>query len=100
MECSLLFRRRRRRGLAAAARTRHELAHDDDVGRLGALLPLAGLVLDLGVLSQGLESLASDVAVMDEQILPAILRRDEPVPLCIVEPLDGSGCHKFPLPLT
>src|SRR5262249_21275076 len=69
-----------------------------DVDRLGALLPLAGLVLDPRVLAQGLEARACDVRVVHGQILAAILRRDEAVALRVVEPLHGSGCHKKPLP--
>src|SRR5207244_2118802 len=65
----------------------------DDVDRLGALLTLARLELDFRSLGQRLEAVASDVGVMHEEILPAVLRRDESVSLGIVEPLDGSGCH-------
>jgi hypothetical protein len=68
----------------------------NDVDRLGALLTLARLVLDLGTLGQGLEAVAGDVRVMDEEILAAVLGGDEAVSLGIVEPLDGTGCHVFP----
>jgi hypothetical protein len=75
---------------------------DGHVRRLGALLALARLELDLVVLGEALEAFAGDVAVMNEEILPAVLRRDEPVTLRIVKPLNGSGCHYFHLllPLT
>jgi hypothetical protein len=65
----------------------------NDVDRLGALLALARLVLDLRALGQGLEAVAGDVRVMHEEILAAILGRDEAVSLGIVEPFDGTGCH-------
>jgi len=75
----------------------------NDVDRLGALLALARLVLDLGTLGQRLEAVAGDVRVMHEEILAAVLGGDEPVSLGIVEPLDGSGCHvisSLALPMT
>src|SRR6266849_10979859 len=68
----------------------------NDIDRIGALLALARLVLDLGTLGQRLEAVAGDVRVMHEEILAAVLGRDEPVALGIVEPLDGSGCHVTP----
>src|SRR5439155_16800577 len=64
-----------------------------DVDRLGALLALARLVLDLCALAQRLEAVTGDVRVVHEEILAAILGGDEAVSLGIVEPLDGSGCH-------
>src|SRR6187402_147262 len=66
---------------------------EDDVGRLGALVALARLVLDLRALGEGLEPVAADAAVVDEEILATILRGDEPVSLAVVEPLNGSACH-------
>src|SRR5918994_579687 len=65
----------------------------DDVVGLRALLALAGLELHLRTLGQGLEALAADAGVVDEEILASVLRRDEAVALRVVEPLDGSGCH-------
>src|SRR2546422_1575586 len=73
--------------------TARPLLRRDDVDRLGALLTLARLELDFRSLGQRLEAVASDVGVMHEEILPAVLRRDESISLGIVEPLDGSGCH-------
>src|SRR5438094_10611524 len=72
----------------------------DDVGRLGALLALTRLELDFRVLGQGLEPLARDVRVVHEEILPAVLRRDESVSLRVVKPLHGSGCHQISTSLT
>src|SRR5439155_6555117 len=65
-----------------------------DVRRLWALRPLAGLEVDLRPFGERLEAVADDVAVMHEQVLAGIIRRDEPVTLRIAEPLNGSGCHK------
>ena len=64
-----------------------------DVDRLGALLTLARLVLDLGTFGQRLEAVAGDVRVMHEEIFATVLGGDEAVSLGIVEPLDGTGCH-------
>src|SRR5216117_2750043 len=75
------------------------LPDEDDVRRLRALLALAGLVFDLRVLGQGLEPVARDVREVHEEILTAVFRRDESVPLRVVEPLHGSGCHLIPPPL-
>src|SRR3954470_21429407 len=61
--------------------------------RLGALLTLDAVELDLRSLGERPEALAVDGAVMDEQVLAARVRGDEAIPLRIVEPLDGSGCH-------
>src|SRR5207244_1686851 len=62
-------------------------------GRLRAFLALAGLVLDPGSLVEGLVALAGDLREVDEQVLAALVRRDEPVTLRSVEPLDGTGSH-------
>jgi hypothetical protein len=64
-----------------------------DVDRLGALRAFARLVFDLLTLAEGLEAVPRDVRVMDEEVLLALLRRDESISLGIVEPLDGSGSH-------
>src|SRR3990172_3346970 len=64
-----------------------------DVRRLGAFLTLAGLELDPRAFLQRLEALAEDVRVVDEEVLAALVGRDEPVPLRVVEPLHDSGCH-------
>src|ERR1700747_1988815 len=69
------------------------LADCDDVASLGALLPLGRLELDLRALGERLEALARDRAEVDEHVFAALVRGDEAVPLRVVEPLDGSGCH-------
>src|SRR2546423_5905613 len=73
--------------------TVYPLLRRNDVDRLRAFLTLARLELDLCPLGERLEAIAPDVGVMHEEILPAVLGRDEAVSLGIVEPLDGSGCH-------
>src|SRR5437870_3361739 len=71
----------------------HLRADLDDVHCLRALGAFALLELDLGTLGEALEAVAGDVGVVDEDILRAVLGRDEAVALGIVEPLDGSACH-------
>src|SRR6188472_102864 len=68
-------------------------AGEDDVGRLRAFLTLLGYELDLRALGEGLEALARDAAEMDEEVFAAVVRGDEPIPLGVIEPLHGSGCH-------
>src|SRR5205814_6302824 len=55
--------------------------------------------LDLRALGEGLEALACDRAVMDEEVLASVVRGDEPVPLRVVEPLHGSCRHRKTPPL-
>src|SRR5215467_6267725 len=74
------------------------LTADDHVRRLRTLLALLRLVLNLRPLGQRLVALPLDRREMNEQVLTAIGRRYEPVPLIAVEPLHSSGCHdKHPL---
>src|SRR5262245_24019835 len=81
--------------IGRTAVSHHERLRGDrgHVGRLGALLTLAGLVLDPGSLVEGLVALAGDLREVDEQVLAALVGRDEPVPLRSVEPFDGTGSH-------
>src|SRR3954462_6634207 len=74
------------------------LADGPYVRRLGTLLPLSSLELDLRTFGQGLEALAADAAVVDEQILRSVIGGDEAVPLLVAEPLHGSGCQLTHLP--
>ena len=87
------------RGPSRCVKTRVGLADGPYVRRLGALLPLCSLELDLRTLGQGLEALAADAAVVDEQILRSVIGGDEAVPLLVAEPLHGSGCQLIHLPL-
>src|SRR5262249_17783016 len=82
-------------GRGAPCITMRDDLDGDDVRRLRALRPLAGLVLDLRVLGERLESLAGNVAVVDEEVLASLVRRDEAVALRVVEPLHGSCCHAY-----
>ena len=84
------------RSLAPTPDSRRLARDGRDGGRLGALLALAGLELDPGALVEGLVPLAGDLRMMDEQILPTLVGRDEPVSLRSVEPLNGTGSHMNP----
>src|SRR3954452_617374 len=64
-----------------------------DVDSLGPLVAGLGVVGDLGPLGERLEAVAADAAVVDEQILAAVVGRDEAEALVVVEPLHGSGRH-------
>src|SRR6478752_2469187 len=55
-----------------------------------------GLVGHLGALGQGLEALAEDGAVMNEDVLRAVVGRNEPVALVVAEPLNSSSGHALP----
>src|SRR5690606_9978304 len=67
-----------------------------DVLRRGALGALDHVELDAVALGQRLEPAALDGAVMDEAVLRAVLARDEPEALGLVEPLHGSpGTHSL-----
>src|SRR5262245_49196850 len=66
--------------------------HFPDVGRLQALGASRHLELDLIALAEALEALSLDGAVMDEDVLAALLG-DEAESLRIVEPLHSSLCH-------
>src|ERR1051326_585252 len=70
-----------------------------DVLGLGALRALDGLVLDLCALGERLVALTGDRAVVHEQILSLLLRREEPVARGIVDPLHRSCRHRKTPPL-
>src|SRR5437870_3888986 len=65
---------------------------------LQSLRPARDFEFDLVALSAALEALALHGAVMDEDVLAALLR-DEPVALGVVEPLHMSLCHSPDLSL-
>src|SRR5579862_671285 len=78
---------------ASRRRLPGSLADHGYVRRLRAFLALLRLVLDARTLGEGPVALALDRREVDEQVLAAVGRRDEPVALVAVEPLHGSGCH-------
>src|SRR5262249_38290959 len=57
------------------------------------LIALLLFVRDLLALGQRLVALALNLTEVDKQILAAVIRRDEPIALLAVEPLDSSSCH-------
>src|SRR5919205_2918117 len=59
----------------------------------GALRALLRCVAHLRALGERLESAALDGAVVHEQVLARLIRRDEAEALVVVEPLHGSGRH-------
>src|SRR3954469_8760244 len=60
-----------------------------------ALLALLLVVAHLRALGERLEAAALDRGVVDEEVLAALIGRDEAEALVVVEPLDGSCCHLF-----
>src|SRR5712691_280442 len=69
-----------------------------DVGCLKTLRAAGDFELDLVTFGEALEALRLDGAVVDEDVLTALLR-DEPVTLCVVEPLHLSCRHTSNLSL-
>src|SRR5207248_5092660 len=69
-----------------------------DVRRGRALLALRHVEGDLLAILQRLVAGALDRAVMGEEIFAAVIRRDEPETLGVVEPLNGTCCHVFSNP--
>jgi len=63
---------------------------------IGSFLAFAtrrcGILHSLTVL-QGLKTLASDLGMMDKQILTTVIGSDKAEPLLLVEPLYGTSCH-------
>src|SRR3954453_13719821 len=60
-----------------------------------ALLALLLVVAHLRALGERLEAAALDRRVVDKEVLAALVRRDEAESLVVVEPLDGSCCHRI-----
>src|ERR1700710_1640052 len=75
------------------------LRSERDVLGLRAFCALSLFELDLRTLCEGLVAIAADGAEMDEHVLATGVGGNEAVPLCIVEPLNGSGCHRKTPPL-
>src|SRR6266536_3892596 len=84
----------RRARLAPGPRGTSEDALDGaNVRGLGALLPLAHVVLDPLVLVEVTVPVAADRAEMHEHVGGAVLWSDEAEALLRAEPLHGSSCH-------
>ena len=64
--------------------------HVDGLGTLG---PFSRLVLDARAIRQCAKAGGHDVRVVHEQVLSALVGRDEAVALRVVEPLHGPGRH-------
>jgi hypothetical protein len=77
--------------VAADEPRRDRAAERDDVLGGRALLALHHVALDALALGQRLEAAALDGRVVDEEILAAVLGRDEAEALGVVEPLHGAG---------
>src|SRR3954453_4447207 len=69
-----------------------------DVEGLRALVAVLGVVGDPRALGGGAEAVAVDTGVGDEEVLAALLRRDELEALLVAEPLHGSGRHCVCIP--
>src|SRR5450830_161516 len=65
-----------------------------DVGSLLAFRALRDFELHLLTFFQGLEAVHVDCGEMREQILTAIIRSDEAKTFGVIEPLNGTCCHK------
>src|SRR5215213_9073842 len=64
-----------------------------DVDGLRALVAGLGVVLHLCALCERLEAVTGDAGVMDEEVLPGLVRRNKAEALVVVEPLHSSGGH-------
>lgn len=69
------------------------LLKSPNLRRFGAFTALPGGVFHSLAFLEGLETFRDDVAVMDEQILSTIVRRDKTISLLIVEPFYRTACH-------
>jgi len=64
-----------------------------DLACLQTLLALLGLELHTLTLRKGAEALHLDLGLVDEQVIPAAVRRDESEAFFGVEPLDCTYTH-------
>lgn len=71
-----------------------ELLHTLDVGSLLAFRALRDFEGNLLTFFQGLKALHLNCGEVGEQIFAAVVRSDESKAFGIVEPLDGTCCHK------
>src|SRR5882757_3814802 len=83
-------------GLRDRSEERYALSSLLDARGGRALGAFFGLVTHFGPLGEALEALTQDRAVMDENVLRAVIGRNEPVALVVAEPLDSSGRHALP----
>src|SRR3954462_2906728 len=87
------------RAFHASGRKPAEAVSDGtDLAGRRTFLALGLFELDLLAFLQRLESGALDVGVVREEVLAAVIRRDESKTLRIVEPLDGAFCHLCNVP--
>src|SRR6476659_6458203 len=73
-------------------------ACEDELGRAnvygaGALVARLGLIRHLGAFAKRAKAVADDRALVDEQVLRAVIRGDEAEALLVAEPLHGSTRH-------
>src|SRR3954449_6054578 len=66
-----------------------------DVDRLRALVTGLRLVLHARALGERAVAIGLDAGVVDEEVLAALVGRDEAKALLVAEPLDGTCCHVF-----
>src|SRR5205085_8093084 len=71
-----------------------------DVGGLLPLRPLHYVEADFLAFLEGLEAGHVDRREMREQVLAAVVGRDEAIALRVVEPLHGACCHALSLVIT
>ena len=67
-----------------------------DVRCARSLVAVLGVEADFVALVEGAEAFAVDCALVDEEILRAVIRGDEAEALVRVEPLDCSAWHLCP----
>src|ERR1700712_3649977 len=67
-----------------------------DVDRLRSLVAGLGLVLHTRAFGERAVAVGVDAAVVDEEVLAALIRGDEAEPLFVAEPLHGACSHVIP----
>jgi hypothetical protein len=65
-----------------------------DVGSLLAFRALRDFELNFLTFFEGLETVHVDCGEVCEQVLAAIIRSDEAKAFGVIEPLNGTSCHK------
>ncbi len=64
-----------------------------DVGRARAFLALADIVCHLASFIKCGIAVGLDFREMDEQVLATVIRRDESISLCVIEPFYRTSTH-------